>query len=319
MSRLSIRMKILIVFMVLFTIALGVLFIWFYQSATQKAMENLQQNLIVSASTTASLVDPDEVTIISEGDGEEGEAEYEHLASQLQLVLEANPKVADIYIMERSPDAEDELLFLLDLEDNFDEVVGWPYDASGQPEMLDAFNEPIASPSLRTDEYGVWLSGFAPIKTAQGESIAIVGVDMNAGDVTRTQRQILLTSLLAFIAAYAGVFVAAILLSGTITRSLRKITGAAQSLEQGEPFERSRLEVVERELDELGQLARVFSKMAVQIESREKKLKQEVAQLRIEIDEAKRAREVKEIADTDYFRDLQKQAKEIRNRNKKGE
>ncbi len=316
MSRLSIRMKILIVFMVLFTIALGVLFYWFYQSSTQKAMENLQQNLIVSASTAAGLVDPQEVSLVSEGEGEYGEEEYENLVSQLQLVLEANPKAVDIYIMERSPDADDELLFILDLEDDFDEVVGWPYDASGQPEMLDAFDGPTASPMLRTDEYGVWLSGFAPIKDARGESIAIVGVDMDAQDVTRTQGQILTTSLLAFIAAYAGVFAAAILLSGTITRSLRKITGAAQSLEQGEPFERSRLEAVERELDELGQLARVFSKMAVQVETREKKLKQEVAQLRIEIDEAKRAREVKEIADTDYFRDLQKQAREIRAKNK---
>jgi len=42
MSRLSIRMKILVVFMSLFTVALGALFYWFYQSAKQRTTENLQ-------------------------------------------------------------------------------------------------------------------------------------------------------------------------------------------------------------------------------------------------------------------------------------
>jgi flagellar basal body-associated protein FliL len=315
MSRLSIRMKILIVFMSLFTVALGASFYWFYQSATKKAMENLQESLILSASTAAKLVDADEVMLVSDSEGDGTEAEYAHLASQLSLVKESNPKVKNIYIMVRSPDAADELLFVVDVETDI-EIVGEPYDTGGQSEILDAFNGPIASSTLQEDEYGTWLSGFAPIKNAQGRSVAIVGVDMPAQDVTRTQNQIKTASIVAFLAAYVGVFLAAILLSGAITRSLRKITGAAQALEQGEPFEPDRLKVVERELDELGQLARVFSKMAVQVEAREKKLKQEVTQLRIEIDEAKRAKQVSEIANTDYFRDLQKKAREQRGKPK---
>lgn len=311
MSRLSIRMKILIVFMGLFTLALGALFIWFYQSATQTAMQDLQQSLIFSASTAARLVDVNEVQLVSEYEGEDVEFEYEHIADQLRIIQASSQKVADVYILEPSPDDENELLFLANLEDGT-ETVGEPYDASGQPEMLAAFDGPTASPTLREDEYGTWLSGFAPILNAQGRSIAIVGVDMQALEVLRVQRQIGLASLVAFVMAYAGVFLASIVLSGAITSSLRKITGAAQSLEQGEPFEPARLKAVERGADELAQLARVFSKMAVQVESREKKLKQEVAQLRIEIDETKRARQVAEIADTDYFQSLQKKVKKIR-------
>lgn len=315
MSRLSIRMKILIVFMSLFTIALGALSFWFYQSATKKATEGLQQSLILSANTAAKLVNADEVMLVSNSEGEGVEAEYEHLAAQLRIVQESNPKAADIYIMELSPDAENELLFVVDLEAGT-ETVGETYDVSGKPEMLEAFNGSVASPTLRKDEYGVWLSGFAPVKDAQGKSVAIVGVDMQAQDVIRAQGQVRTASIVTFLAAYAGVLVASILLSGTITRSLRKITGAAQSLEEGEPFEPARLEAVERGVDELAQLARVFGKMAVQIEAREKKLKQEVAQLRIEIDDVKRAKQVAEIADTEYFQSLQKKAREIRGQSK---
>ena len=315
MSRLSIRMKILVIFMSLFTIALGASFYWFYQFATQRTTENLQQSLILSASTATRLVDADEVMLVSDSEGEDTEVEYEHLASQLRLVQESNPKVANIYIMVPSPNADDELLFVVDVEADI-EIVGEPYDTGGQSELVDAFNGPVASATLQEDEYGVWLSGFAPILDSRGQSVAIVGVDMQAQDVIRTRNQIKIASIVAFLAAYAGVFLAAILLSGAITRSLRKITGAAQALEQGEPFEPARLKAVESELDELGQLARVFSQMAVQVEAREKKLKQEVTQLRIEIDEAKRAKQVSEIADTDYFRDLQKKAREQRGKPK---
>lgn len=45
---------------------------------------------------------------------------------------------------------------------------------------------------------------------------------------------------------------------------------------------------------------------------REEKLRQEIAQLRIEIDQTRRARQVAEITDTQYFQKLQDQAREMR-------
>jgi GAF domain-containing protein len=45
---------------------------------------------------------------------------------------------------------------------------------------------------------------------------------------------------------------------------------------------------------------------------REEKLRQEIAQLRIEIDESRRARQVAEITDTQYFKKLQDQARAMR-------
>jgi nitrate/nitrite-specific signal transduction histidine kinase len=104
----------------------------------------------------------------------------------------------------------------------------------------------------------------------------------------------------------------AFFISGAITKSMRTITGAAQILEKGEPFEPASLEAVSKSKDEIGQLARVFSKMALEVQAREQKLKQEIVQLRIEIDDKKRAREVSEIVDTEYFRSLKEKAKDLR-------
>jgi hypothetical protein len=60
-----------------------------------------------------------------------------------------------------------------------------------------------------------------------------------------------------------------------------------------------------------------FSSLAVAaLESyiREQSLRQEIQQLRIEIDENKRQEQVNEIVDSDFFQDLRAKARNLRNR-----
>jgi hypothetical protein len=53
---------------------------------------------------------------------------------------------------------------------------------------------------------------------------------------------------------------------------------------------------------------------ALEVWAREERLRSEIRALHIEIDEAKRARQVAEIADTDYFQTLQRKARQLRDR-----
>jgi CRP-like cAMP-binding protein len=62
----------------------------------------------------------------------------------------------------------------------------------------------------------------------------------------------------------------------------------------------------------LSALAADFVRMATQVREREEKLKQEVAQLRIEIDETKRSQEVKQITSSDYYLSLKEKLKALR-------
>lgn len=67
----------------------------------------------------------------------------------------------------------------------------------------------------------------------------------------------------------------------------------------------------------LQQMMESYSSLAVaalEAYIREQSLKQEIQQLRIEIDEAKRQKQVSEIVDTDFFQDLQAKARTIRSR-----
>jgi CheY-like chemotaxis protein len=89
------------------------------------------------------------------------------------------------------------------------------------------------------------------------------------------------------------------------------VIAAAAAVEAGE-FDPETLARVATRRDELGRLARVFQRMAREVQAREQRLKQEVQQLRIEIDEARTARQVAEITETDYFQDLQRKADQLR-------
>jgi two-component system, cell cycle response regulator len=90
-----------------------------------------------------------------------------------------------------------------------------------------------------------------------------------------------------------------------------RVVDAAAAVE-GENFEPESLDGVAARDDALGQLARVFQRMAREVYERERRLKEQVQQLRIEIDEARAARQVAEITDTDYFRELQEKARSLR-------
>jgi CRP-like cAMP-binding protein len=96
-------------------------------------------------------------------------------------------------------------------------------------------------------------------------------------------------------------------------QQMGRIAAAAAALETGRYDSRS-LDDVGRRQDELGQLARVFQRMADEVIARERRLVQEVQALRIQIDEEKRKKQVAEITESDYFQDIQQKARDLRKR-----
>lgn len=98
-------------------------------------------------------------------------------------------------------------------------------------------------------------------------------------------------------------------------QQMGRIMAAAADLEAG-MYDPCKLDEVGRRGDALGQLARVFQRMAREVYTREQQLRQQIHQLTIEVNEARKEREVMEIVETEYFQDLQKRAKEFRDQKK---
>ena len=67
-----------------------------------------------------------------------------------------------------------------------------------------------------------------------------------------------------------------------------------------------------RQLSRLAAQASIAIDNAIQVRQRESILKQQISELQIEIDEVKKARQVAEITETDYFRELSQKAQRLR-------
>jgi len=128
------------------------------------------------------------------------------------------------------------------------------------------------------------------------------------------------TQAIAALVAVAGLaLLGSWWLSSSISKPVSALVEASQAVKAGN-FKEINLSETEKRKDELGGLARVFSSMVAQVFKREQELKEEVQDLRIkiklfiEIDEAKKERDVREITETDYFYELVKRVDELRNR-----
>ncbi len=86
---------------------------------------------------------------------------------------------------------------------------------------------------------------------------------------------------------------------------------AAQNIKD-ETYETGMLDNVAQRQDDIGQLARTFQEMSQTVFTRTQRLKQQVQQLRIQIDEAKSMGQVKEILDSDFFKGLETGAEQMR-------
>jgi DNA-binding response OmpR family regulator len=91
-------------------------------------------------------------------------------------------------------------------------------------------------------------------------------------------------------------------------RGVARVTAAALDVESGQ-FTAESLDEVARRPDTLGNLARLFQRMAIEVAARQRRLEDQVQQLTIAIDDRKTAAQVHEITESDYFRDLKARAR----------
>jgi len=91
-------------------------------------------------------------------------------------------------------------------------------------------------------------------------------------------------------------------------RGVARVTAAALAVESGH-FDPEMLNDVAQRSDALGNLARLFQRMAIEVAARQRRLEDQVHQLTIAIDNKKKAAEVDAITESDYFRDLQARAR----------
>ncbi len=150
------------------------------------------------ALAASSALNPDDLAQIHTLPDQTTEA-FLRVQQQLDQAVRFNPDIRYIYTMRRSTvpfSAGTAYEYIVDQpardrnrngvleEDERSEPPGQPYDASGFPAMVDAWDRPIADAELSSDPpYPDLLSGYAPVRGPDGQTVAIVGVDITASTV----------------------------------------------------------------------------------------------------------------------------------------
>jgi len=329
----SMRAKLLLLFTLLFALAFAAAFYWFYSFATELAISDLRNDLQATALAASVGVNGDIHEELYES-GEIDDEDYLAINQFLRSILTTSPKAAGVYTYVQEPEEPDKVRFVVSsvippvveadpreaqlLAERGCTVFERPdlrseYVPFGN-DMFNGLNRPTFAPEIVTDDFGSWLSGFAPIYNSAGDRVGAVGVDMCAEDVTALQQNILNTIVPAFGGGFVIMALAVYYVSYRLTRPIKSLTTVADSIGQGNyDHDVSRLHdgfVI----DEVASLAEVFEIMMSKVRTREEKLKQQVAELQIILDEGKKASQVAEIVDTDFFRELQVKANEMRSR-----
>jgi hypothetical protein len=159
-------------------------------TAKDSLFGEMRRHVTDLASTTALMIDPAWVRAVT-GPDPAATPEAVRLTALLGEIDEQVPDIRYLWIMRRTRPDSPTLEFVAVSEPPLPEGAAWTgpgppparpgqlYDASPYQELLEGFDGPTADRSHGApDEWGIGLSGYAPVRDENGRSIAVLGVDV---------------------------------------------------------------------------------------------------------------------------------------------
>ncbi len=263
------RSKLLLAFVSLAALASLVVFAFVQQLAHRAVFGQVQQTVLAIAIGGANQIDGDVHAKIQGANAMESEA-YRAVVAKLREIRDSNRKngihVEFAYTMRPT---ESGWIYVADAEE-----VPEDFSAFGDPVLFEAENPEDYRYSLDRgarpdqdfthDEFGSHLSAQAPIFNSAGKPVALLGIDLLAGNVQALTRDLFLRSLGWSLFTIGLAASAAWLMNFWATQPLAKVMEGLKAIAKGR-YE-TRL-TVERS-DEFGELETAVNKMAESLQVR---------------------------------------------------
>jgi len=212
----------------------GILVFAHFQTMRMSLREEIRQRLMTIAVAATFLITPEEHQKIAEAK-DPNDPLYRNAVAKLRALAEQTlpeVKVKGLKLARESiytlvPSEGTVWRFVLDTrvpydrdgngkvdEDEVPAQIGEEYDVSGFPEIVRCFREgrPTADNELTVDKWGVWLSGYAPLKDRSGRVVAVVGVDMNVETLAMKERDLVRLAVVTFAVIVLAVSLFALIL-----------------------------------------------------------------------------------------------------------
>ena len=226
---------------------------FFYVRAMDNLMRSLQSRLQNSAALLSQTLDARDLEgVRSEEDV--GEEAYLAALEKVRRVRRTNPDIAFLYVMRRSEDGA--VRFVVDSDETEAQAKPGKVYEDVVPEMLEGFHQPVVDKELYEDEWGIFLSGYAPLRNGEGRYL--VGIDMRADEVRNNLRELRLTGLASLFASILLALLFALYLSRGLTRRIEALSNRCRDLAMG----RLDVRIEGRTFDEFDDLAESFNVMS---------------------------------------------------------
>lgn len=180
-------------------------------------------------------------------------------------IAEQDPDISSIYVALRT---EREGRFALAVDwnrDGYAAPVGGFYEASSLAGMIDALERPVVEQEVIADLYGSSLSGYAPLRRADGVVVGVVGIDIDAAHIEQIRREMLLICAMLYGIAILLLLLISYVAGRDVRKPLERVVRATEDVARGVLHTRIGLD----RADEFGVLSERFDEMAAGLEERE--------------------------------------------------
>jgi methyl-accepting chemotaxis protein len=187
---------------------------------------------------------------------------------------------------------------------------GDPYTTRGP--MYQGLDKLTLNLSVYKDQWGSWISAYRPIVDSAGHQVGAMGIDFTADYVNQVRQGVVDSIGIAFVITYALMFAMVALISQWFTRPLVKLTRITKEVGKGNLNQN--FDDLTNSLfpDEIATLTEAYEIALGSVRETVADLTHQVVELQIVIDESQRRKNVSEIVETDFFRDLQAKAQKMR-------
>ena len=233
----------------------------FYSLAYEIADNALRERLQTAAAIASQAFDAKDLRKI-ESPSDVRLPEYKKALADLRNMERMNPDISFIYIMQRKGGS---IFFVADSDYSDNQALPGQEYTANIPDMIRGFNGITVDKEVLGDQWGAFLSAYAPIKNGFGEFL--VGVDMQADELFKRYHRLRVAAVCSLLGAILTAFLFSRTLTQWVIRPIRMVLESCSAIAKGNLSHR----ITEQPEGEMFKLVSAVNNLAASLEYSEKK------------------------------------------------